>query len=155
MGCGALLTYDAKTALKYALEPYPALSIVMVQPLVNKCTITDMNEILKHTGIQCGFCHPCNRSSYAEYSKFNNSHSVPKGHNSAEKSQQFNDNRGKNNSSINSVVCRCCDGKGHYASQCPSGAQQKPGVQYLQDYEGNIYNSNSQDIEALGKGQAE
>ena len=38
MGCGALLTYDAKTALKYALEPYPTLSITMIQPLVNKYT---------------------------------------------------------------------------------------------------------------------
>ena len=65
MGCGALLTYDAKTALKYALEPYPALSIAMVQPLVNKCTIPDIIEILKRTGIQCGFRHPCNWSSYA------------------------------------------------------------------------------------------
>ena len=112
MGCGALLTYDAKTALKYALEPYPTLSIAMVQPLVNKCTIPDMIEILKQTGIQCGFRQPCNWSSYAEYSKFSNSHSVPKGPNPAEKSQQFNDNIGENNSSINSVVCRRCDGKG-------------------------------------------
>ena len=62
---------------------------------------------------------------------------------------------GKNNSSINSVVCRRCDGKGHYASQCPSGAQQKPGVQYLQGYEDNGYNSDSQDMETSGKGQAE
>ena len=67
MGCGALLTYDAKTALKYALEPYPTLSIAMVKPLVNKCTIPDMIEILKHTSIKCGFCHPCNQSSFAEY----------------------------------------------------------------------------------------
>ena len=36
MGCGALLTYNAKAALKYALESYPTLSIAMVQPLVNK-----------------------------------------------------------------------------------------------------------------------
>ena len=54
MGCSALLTYDAKTVLKYALEPYPALSIAMVQPLVNKCTIPDMIEILKRTGINMG-----------------------------------------------------------------------------------------------------
>ena len=42
MGCSPLLTYDAKIALKWALEPYPTLSIAMVQPLVNKCAIPDM-----------------------------------------------------------------------------------------------------------------
>ena len=114
-----------------------------------------MIEILKHTGIQCGFRHPCNWSSYAEYLKFNNSHSVPKGPNSAEKPQQINDNRGKNNSSINSFVCRHYDGKGHYASQCPSGAQQKPSVWYFQGYEGDDYYSNSQKYGNLRKGQAE
>ena len=123
--------------------------------MVKKRTIPDMIEILKLTGIQYGFHQTCNRSSYAEYSKFNHSYSVQKGPNSAEKFQQFNDNRGKNNSSINYIVCRRCDSKGHYASQCPLGAQKEPGVQYLQGYKGNDYNSNSQDMETSGKGQAE
>ena len=79
MGCSALLTYNNKIALKCALVPYPTLIISLVQPLVNKCTFPDMNKILKHTGIQCGVSHPLNQSSYTEYSKSTNSHSVPKG----------------------------------------------------------------------------
>ena len=33
-GCGALTTFDAKIAMKYAIEPYLQLSVAMVQPLV-------------------------------------------------------------------------------------------------------------------------
>ena len=44
-GCGMLNTFDTKLALKYALEPYPQLSIAMVQPLIDDNPIPDLVEI--------------------------------------------------------------------------------------------------------------
>ena len=51
MGCSALTTFDDKIALKYIVKLFNQLSIAMVQPLVNKCTIIDVVKILKKTGV--------------------------------------------------------------------------------------------------------
>ena len=113
-GCGALTTFDAKIAMKYAIEPYLQLSVAMVQPLVGKCPIPDLVEILKRPGLQCGLLYPKKKSQYTKNSQ-SNAYQPHTTSSLASGSKPTFDNRGTSNNS-NSVICRRCGGKGHYAT---------------------------------------
>ena len=139
--------------MKYAIEPYSQLSVAMVQPLVGKCPIPDLVEILKRTGLQCGLHYPKNKFQYNKNSQ-SNAYQPHTTSSLASGSKPTFNNRGASNNSI-SVICRRCGGKGHYATQCTTNFSTKPGVQHLQECVSDSYNSDK-DVEFhLGKELAE
>ena len=114
-----------------------------------------MIKILKHTGIQCSFCYPQKHAGFEDTSKVINNTGYLGNPNSSGKPNFIRDNKGSSSTNLNPIIYRSCNGKGHYASQFPTNTQQKPGVCFIQDYEGDENDSDVQNEEILGKEKAE
>ena len=139
-----LTTFDNKLALKYALKPYPQLSFAIVQPLVGKCPISDLVEILRQTSLLCGLQYPKKKPHYNDNAHFF-SNQLQLSSPSVFSSNTIQDNKSTSFKS-SSVLFRRCGGKGLYTNQCPSNSTSKPGVNHLQERTSDGYN-NDKDME--------
>ena len=82
-----------------------------------------------------------------------NSHLNPI-HSQNKSAVDLNKNTFKNNQ-VTSVICRQCNGHGHYATQCPTNVPNKTGVRLVQEFVPEEYKSDKENDKELGKDTAE